>query len=245
MRVEASYNNMSKVMQGAATSARPAAIPIAEKMTSQERGLEQASNNSQDAINLAQTAEGALNSVAEDLGRMRELALQASNGTLTDSDRGIIQEEINSLKSGINDSLRNTEFNTIKVFDGFNGNVQTGPNSGQGRQMTIENTSLATLGIDGFDVTSGSFDLGDIDRAIEKVSEARSDLGAQTNGLESNIRYNEIARENTLSSRSTTVGDDITEALVDLRQNQLQQSIQNQLQSFKQKEEEDRLSIFG
>ena len=232
-------------MQGAATSARPAAIPIAEKMTSQERGLEQASNNSQDAINLAQTAEGALNSVAEDLGRMRELALQASNGTLTDSDRGIIQEEINSLKSGINDSLRNTEFNTIKVFDGFNGNVQTGPNSGQGRQMTIENTSLATLGIDGFDVTSGSFDLGDIDRAIEKVSEARSDLGAQTNGLESNIRYNEIARENTLSSRSTTVGDDITEALVDLRQNQLQQSIQNQLQSFKQKEEEDRLSIFG
>lgn len=245
MKVDASYSNLSKMMQGAATSARPAAIPIAEKMTSQERGLDQATENSADAINLAQTAEGALNTVAEDLGRMRELAVQASNGTLTDSDRGIIQEEINSLKSGITDALQNTEFNTIKVFDGFDGNIQTGPNSGQGRQMVVENTSLATLGIDGFDVTSGNFDIGELDSAIEKVSEARSDLGAQTNGLESNIRYNEIARENTLSSRANTVGEDITQALMDLRQSQLQQSIQNQMQSFKQKEEEDRLSIFG
>ncbi len=170
--------------------------------------------------------------------------MQASNGILTEDDKGIIQNEINELKTGINDTLRNTEFNTIKVLDGFNGNVQSGANSGQGQQMNIENTTLETLGIKEFDVT-GDFDIGDIDKALETVNSERADIGAQTNGLESNIRYNQIARENTISSRSTVAGDDVEKALIELKQSQLQQSIQQQVQSMKQKDEEDKLNIFG
>lgn len=244
MRIESSYNNLTQMLQGAASASKPASIPISEKMTSQERGLEQATENSQDAINMARTAEGALNTVSEDLGRIRELAVQASNGVLTDSDRGVIQEEIEGLKSSINDALQNTEFNSIKLFDGFDGNIQTGPNSGQGRQMTIENTSIESLGIDEFDVT-GDFDIADIDNAIEKVSEARSDLGSTEVGLEANIRFNENARANTLNSRSNAVGDDLEKGIMELRQAQLQQQIQTQVQNLKKTEEEDRLNILG
>lgn len=244
MRIESSFNNLSKLLQNAASSSRPASIPIAEKLTSQEQGLEQASNNGRDAVNLAQTAEGALNSVSEDLGRIRELAVQAGNGALSADDRGIIQDEINELKSSIGDALTNTEFNSIKVFDGFDGNIQTGPNSGQGRQMVIENTSLDSLGISDFDVTS-DFDIADIDNAIDQVSESRSNLGSQTNSIESNIRFNEVARENTLSSRSNAIGEDFENAILELRQSQLQQSIQTQVQSLQQTEEEDKLNIFG
>lgn len=244
MRIESSFRDLSALLQGSASTSKPASIPISEKMTSQEKGLEQATANSEDAINLANTAEGALNSISEDLGRMRELAVQAKNGILSDEDRGIIQEEINGLKSGINDALQNTEFNSIKLFDGFNGNVQTGPNEGQGREMVIENTSIESLGIAEFDVT-GDFDIEDIDNAIEQVSEARSDLGSQTNGLESNVRFNEIARENTLSSRSNAIGDDFEKSIMELRQAQLQQEIQNQTQLLKQEKEEDKLNVFG
>ena len=244
MRVESSFNNLTSLLQNAASASKPASIPISEKMTAQERGLEQATDNSRDAVNLARTAEGALGSVSEDLGRIRELAVQASNGILTDSDRSSIQEEINGLKGSINDALQNTEFNSIKLFDGFDGNIQTGPNSGQGRQMTIENTSIESLGIKDFDVT-GDFDISDIDSAIETVSEARADLGATTNGLEANIRFSENARENTLNSRSNVIGDDLEKSLIELRQAQLQQQVQTQVQSLKQTEEEDRLNILG
>tara|TARA_Y100000588_G_C13919901_1_gene781028 strand:- start:79 stop:774 length:696 start_codon:yes stop_codon:yes gene_type:complete len=231
-------------MQGQPSTSAPASIPIAESMSGQERGMEQGVENTQDAINLANTAEGALSSVSDSLVRIKELAVQASNGILNDNDKSAIQSEINELKSGISDTLQDTSFNNIKLFDGFNGNVQTGPSSEQGQTMTIENTSLDTLGIKDFDVT-GSFDIADIDKALDQVNSERSDIGAQTNSLESNIRYNEITRENTLNARSNIVGDDIEKALMDLRQDQLKQSISNQMLSMKQKEEEDKLNIFG
>lgn len=244
MKIDASYTNLTNALQGAASSSRPASVPITEKMTGQERGLDQGTRNAEDAVNLANTAEGALNNVSDSLLRIKELAVQASNGILTEDDKGIIQNEINDIKTGITDTLRNTEFNTIKVLDGFNGNVQSGANSGQGQTMSIENTTLETLGIKDFDVT-GDFDISDIDNALETVNSERADIGAQTNGLESNIRYNQIARENTISSRSTVAGDDVEKALIELRQSQLQQSIQQQVQSLKQKDEEDKLNIFG
>jgi len=232
------------MLQGAASASKPASIPISEKMTSQERGLEQSTNNMKDAVNLSRTAEGALNSVSDNLGRIRELAVQASNGILTDSDRSAIQDEIGGLKSSINDALQNTEFNSIKLFDGFEGNVQTGPNSGQGQEMKIANTSIESLGIDGFDVTK-DFDIADIDKAIEKVSESRAGLGAQENGLESNIRYNEVARENTLASKSNAIGEDFEKSILELRQAQLKQQIQTQTQGLQQKQEENKFNIFG
>lgn len=95
-----------------------AGLAISEKMRGQIRGLDQAGKNSQDAISLIQTAEGALNETHDILQRMRELANQAANDTNTTSDRGEIQKEINSLTSEINRIGNTTEFNTQKLLNG-------------------------------------------------------------------------------------------------------------------------------
>lgn len=95
-----------------------AGLAISEKMRGQIRGLDQASRNSQDGISLIQTAEGALNETHDILQRMRELAVQASNDTNTDTDRGEIQKEVNQLSSEINRIGNTTEFNTKKLLDG-------------------------------------------------------------------------------------------------------------------------------
>lgn len=95
-----------------------AGLAISEKMRGQIRGLEQAQRNSQDAISLIQTAEGALNETHSILQRMKELATQAANDTYADTDRAEIQKEINQLTSEINRIGNTTEFNTKKLLNG-------------------------------------------------------------------------------------------------------------------------------
>ncbi|MGG1519108.1 flagellin [Paenibacillus oryzisoli] len=95
-----------------------AGLAISEKMRSQIRGLEQATRNSQDAISMIQTTEGALNETHSILQRMRELAVQASNDTNTGDDRAEIQKEINQLTSEVNRIGNTTEFNTKKLLNG-------------------------------------------------------------------------------------------------------------------------------
>jgi len=100
-----------------------AGLAISEKMRGQIRGLNMASKNAQDGISLIQTAEGALNETHSILQRMRELAVQASNGTNTDADRAELQKEIEQLKSEIDRISTDTEFNTKKLLDGSVGNT--------------------------------------------------------------------------------------------------------------------------
>jgi flagellin len=113
-----------------------AGLAISEKMRSQIRGLTQASTNAEDGISMIQTAEGALNETHSILQRMRELAVQAANGTETDSDRDNIQDEIEQLQDEIDRISETTEFNTMKLldgtFDGTNTSTTTaGPKYGQ------------------------------------------------------------------------------------------------------------------
>ena len=95
-----------------------AGLAISEKMRSQIRGLNQASTNAQDGISMIQTAEGALQESHSILQRMRELTIQAANGTETDEDRGNIQDEISQLQSELDRISETTEFNTMKLLDG-------------------------------------------------------------------------------------------------------------------------------
>ena len=95
-----------------------AGLAISEKMRSQIRGLNQASTNAQDGISLIQTAEGALQESHSILQRMRELTIQAANGTETDEDRGNIQDEITQLQDELDRISETTEFNTMKLLDG-------------------------------------------------------------------------------------------------------------------------------
>lgn len=95
-----------------------AGLAISEKMRGQIRGLDQASRNAQDAISLIQTAEGAMGSTQNILQRMRELAVQSANGTMTDSDREQLQKEVAQLKTEIDRVATTTEFNTKKLLNG-------------------------------------------------------------------------------------------------------------------------------
>ena len=108
-----------------------AGLAISEKMRSQIRGLNQASTNAQDGISLIQTAEGALQESHSILQRMRELTIQAANGTETDEDRGNIQDEISQLQSELDRISDTTEFNTMKLLDGsLDGGSATVSNAG-------------------------------------------------------------------------------------------------------------------
>ncbi|AOR24723.1 flagellin Hag [Clostridium taeniosporum] len=134
-----------------------AGLAISEKMRGQIRGLDQASRNAQDGISLIQTAEGALNETHSTLQRMRELAVQASNSTNTDTDRAEIQKEINQLTSEINRIGNNTEFNTQKLVDGtqkLSGTtgglqLQIGANANQSFKIDIYDMRSKALGISG------------------------------------------------------------------------------------------------
>ncbi|MDM8533690.1 flagellin [Clostridiaceae bacterium HSG29] len=210
-------------------SNNPANIPISEKMNAQATGYEVGTKNSEDAKNLLNTAEGTLNNVADSLNRMRELAINAKNGILTNDDREIIQDEINSIKNDINDSLKNTEFNTIELFNNFSGNVQTGPNENQGQIMHIENTSLKNLGLENFNVMN-KFDVEDIDQAIERINETRTEIGTQTNALDNTIRENNVSRENILASENK-MDDDFEKEIMELKKNQIIQMYSIQMQT--------------
>ncbi|MEB2627119.1 flagellin [Peribacillus frigoritolerans] len=124
-QLSSATNAQSKSMEKLASGMRinragddAAGLAISEKMRGQIRGLDQASRNSQDAISLIQTAEGALNETTDILQRMRELATQSATATNTTSDREEIQKEINSLTSEINRIGNTTEFNTQKLLTG-------------------------------------------------------------------------------------------------------------------------------
>lgn len=118
-----------------------AGLSISEKMRSQIRGLNKASDNAQDGISLIQTAEGALNESHSILQRMRELSVQAANGTETDDDREAVQNEIAQLQEELTRISETTEFNTMKLLDGSrSGSTAT---SGSGPKFGVVDTQLS------------------------------------------------------------------------------------------------------
>lgn len=137
-----------------------AGLAISEKMRGQIRGLEMATKNAQDGISLIQTAEGALNETHSILQRMRELAVQADNGTSTIDDRREIQKEINQLIEEIDRISTDTEFNTQKLLDGTTSSVKfhVGANEGQNITLNLNRMHSDSLGSDlttgGAEVTS-------------------------------------------------------------------------------------------
>ena len=192
-----------------------AGLAISEKMRSQIRGLTQASTNAEDGISMIQTAEGALNESHSILQRMRQLAVQAANGTETDNDRDNIQDEIEQLQDELDRIAETTEFNTMKLLDGSFASLSLATNpSGGGLEIQMENSTLASLGIADFDVT-GKFSLDSLDSAISAVSKARSRLGAKTNALSHTINYNENAGLNLMAANSRIRDTDYGKAIID------------------------------
>ncbi len=185
-----------------------AGLAVSEKLRSQIRGLQQAVRNAQDGISLIQTAEGALQETENILQRIRELAVQAANGTLTDSDRLAIDREAQQLLAEVDRIATNTEFNTQKLLNGnLAGSItfQVGANTGQVITVSIDTATTGALTLNGIalsSVASASAAIASLDTAINKVSEIRSKLGAVQNRLESTIANLSVTVENLMSADS-------------------------------------------
>ena len=137
-----------------------AGLSISEKMRSQIRGLNKASANAQDGISLIQTAEGALNESHSILQRMRELSVQASNGTETDDDREAVQKEISQLQEELTRISSTTEFNTMKLLDGSQGGSSSTTGSGP-KFGVVDSTldgALVTSNVKGIKVATAASD---------------------------------------------------------------------------------------
>lgn len=162
----------------------PAGLAISQKLQTQITAGEQNGRNVEDFSSLVQTADSAMETIQDKLQEMREVAVRAANGTMTADDRSMYQAHIDQIKEDITRVASNTEFNTVKLLDGSFTDKNVAMNAdGSGRQISIQSTTLENLGIENFNVT-GSFDISDIDNAIETVSSARSDLGSASNAFE-------------------------------------------------------------
>ena len=224
-----------------------AGLTISEKMRSQIRGLNKASDNAQDGVSLIQVAEGALSETHSILQRMNELATQAANDTNTTADRNAIQSEINQLTSEIDRIQSTTQFNTMNLIDGSYTakNLQVGSLSGQAILVSIENMNATSLfggtntavssvsdvntenlksynnklAVSSFD-TAGSA-MKSIQSAIALVSNQRSNLGAVQNRLEHTIANLDNISENTQSAESRIRDTDMAEEMVNYSKNNI------------------------
>jgi len=217
-------------------------LGVSEKMRSQIRGLNQASTNAQNGISFIQTAEGYLNESQEVLQRLRELAVQASNGIYTDEDRVYIQIEVSALVDEVDRIASHAQFNGMNLLTGRFGkpigeNVVTasmwlhiGANMDQRKQvyigtMTTKGLGIRNVGDDTFISLSNSDSanraIGTLDKALKIISKQRADLGAYQNRLEHTIRGLDIGAENMQASESRIRDADMANETVNYTKNMI------------------------
>ncbi len=217
-----------------------AGLAIAERMNSQIKGLNVAIRNANDAISLSQTAEGALGKVGENLQRMRELAVQASNGTNSTADRTTLNQEYTALAGEVTRVLESTKFNGLSLLNngvpagGFD--FQVGANNNANEKINIAMSDI-TAGAGIAAVTgagasasiadaTGALALGAMDAlstAIDEVSSARAKFGAAQNRFEAVIANLQIASENQSASRSRIMDADFAAETANLTRGQILQ----------------------
>jgi flagellin len=230
-------NEVASVMERLASGYRinraaddAAGLAISEKLRAQVRGLNQAARNAQDGISVIQTAEAALGETGSILQRMRELAVEAANDTLTSDDRTDIQTEINELLSEVNRFSTTTEFNTKQLVSGSLATtaltLQIGANQGQTISFTIMNAGTASLAISGIAVSvqaCAASAIASIDAAIGTISTERAKLGALQNRLERTISNLNSQSENLQASESRIRDADIARETTNLTRLQILQ----------------------
>ena len=182
-----------------------AGLGISERMRAQARGLGQAQRNIQDGISLVQTAEGNLNEVHAMLQRIRELAVQYKNGSLSSTDQLAIQSEVTQLSNEIERIGSTAQFNGNTVLNttaSVTFQVGTGDADLIGVAMISLGGSIGTLYSQLLTGTAGSLDIGEIDTAINKVSAQRATLGGIQNRLEHSLQAAGAYQENLIAAES-------------------------------------------
>ena len=215
-------------------------LAVSEKMRSQIRGLNQASTNAQNGISFIQTTEGYLQETTDIIQRIRELAIQASNGIYSDEDRMQIQVEVSSLVEEIDRVASSAQFNGMNMLTGrfarptgentVTGSMwfHIGANMDQRMQVYIGTMSATALGLRVLGTEEkvsiatpeeANRIIGTLDEAIKKINKQRADLGAYQNRMEYAIRGLDIAAENTQASESRIRDTNMAKQMVEFTKN--------------------------
>jgi flagellin len=214
-----------------------AGLAIAERMNTQVRGMNVAIRNANDGISLAQTAEGALGRIGENLQRMRELAVQSANDTNGTTDRTALNTEYQALAAENARVIDSTQFNGQALLTGSGGNAgnfefQVGANSGADNRITIGTTNIKTnMGTNtqgaaatlGATAATARTAMDNIDTALTAVNTARSSFGASQNRFESVISNLRVASENQSAARGRIMDADFAQETANLSRGQILQ----------------------
>jgi len=218
-----------------------AGLAIAERMSSQVRGMNVAIRNANDGISMAQTAEGAMGKVADTLQRMRELAVQSANGTNSSSDKASLNQEFKELGREIQRVLGGTTFNGSNILGASAGAflIQVGANTTVNDTITVTTTSLTT-NADIVAVTTAGASIGGaadatainavinaVDTAIDTINTQRANMGAAQSRFESVIGNLQIAVENQSAARSRIMDTDFAAETANLSRAQILQQAGN------------------
>ena len=212
-----------------------AGLAISEKMRGQIRSVRQDVRNANDGISMIQTAEGGMNEVGNILIRFRELSIQAASDTISDTERGFIDKEVQQLHQEVDRIAKSTEFNGHKLLSGEGDalEIQVGVNNEPGLDRfnydpTKTDVSASRLGIAGLSVadkSSAQNNLQVIDEAIMTLSANRAEMGALQNRLQSTVANLNIYDENLSAARSRIADVDMASETAELtKQNILSQA---------------------
>ena len=243
--------NLSKDMEKLSSGERinragddASGLAVSEKMRSQIRGLNRASQNAQNGISFIQTTEGYLQETTDIMQRIRELAIQSSNGIYSDEDRMQIQVEISALVSEVDRIASSAQFNGMNMLTGrfarpMGENVVTasmwfhiGSNMDQRMQVYIGTMSATALGIREIGTEAkitlatpedANRAIGVIDEALKKINKQRADLGAYQNRMEYTVKGLNIAAENLQASESRIRDTDMASQMVEFTKNSVLQ----------------------
>lgn len=214
----------------------PAGLAVSEKMRSQIRGLRQAARNIEDATSFIQTTEGYLQESQDVIHRIRELAIQSSNGIYTPEDRMQIQVEVSSLLNEVDRVATTAQFNGMNMLTGAfadpaAGGTPTGsmwfhlgPNAHQRVVAYVGTMTTQGLGINEVSISSpeaANASIARLDWALDRISKQRADLGAYQSRMEQAVNGVMSAYENTMASESRIRDTDMAEEMVSYVKNQI------------------------
>lgn len=219
-----------------------AGLSISESFKSQVRGLSVAERNIQDGISLIQVADGAMDEITKTLHRIKEISVEASNGTLTSEDRSALEEEFNQLNKNIDTIADETEFNGIKLLNEDKSlTIKVKDNPDTFYELTLFDSSTNALGLDiaSLGTASGASEtISKVDNALNKVMENRTVLGVHSNNLQSCFNDANNSKLNLTSSVSQIEDIKMATAVMQaVKDNLLINSNQSMLVSARQNNE--------
>lgn len=213
-----------------------AGLAISENLRAAERAFHQGVRNLSDGISVSQTAQGAFSEISSNLARLRELSVQAGNGTLDDGQKAAIQAEYDQLSSEITRIADSTTFGGRRLLNGEvsgTGAITLRDGSGgssDALQISIGDVTAGALGVEGLAVTDGAT-LEKLDEALAQVSREQGELGAVENRLRSGIRNLQNTIENTAAANSRIRDTDFAKASADRAKNQILEQMQVSVQA--------------